>query len=115
MNTGLNADVLAFQRLVNKLPLPVQRKRAFHHQLIELTAKTAGSRLFDESPLLDSEQRKAILESYADSNAEVASTFLGRDWLFEETIPEGAPHMINAGLTIEKLAVILGWLLLGDS
>jgi hypothetical protein len=115
VNSGLNADLLEFQRRINQLPLPARQKRAFHRQLIDLSAKTAKTGLFDESPSIRAARRAEILASYAEGNAEVAATFLGREKLFDETIDDTLVHCGTSGLTIEKLASILGWLLLSET
>jgi hypothetical protein len=110
LNTGLNRDVLEFQRIVNGLPLPIVEKRRFHKQLIALSTATRGTGLFDEGALLSRTRRRALIAAYANGNANVAHTYLGRDTLFDETVAEedaGAP----SGLTSEKLARILGWLM----
>jgi hypothetical protein len=115
INTSLNADVLEFQRLLNHLPLPEHRKRRFHRQLMELSAQTTGEGLFDESWSIGPERRATLLASYQKGNAEVASRYLGRDRLFKEpspTVPRGLPA--TKGLTPEKLAMIVGWLLLKE-
>ncbi|PKN65139.1 MAG: hypothetical protein CVU57_12065 [Deltaproteobacteria bacterium HGW-Deltaproteobacteria-15] len=113
INTRINADILRFQRSINRLPLSYPEKRRFHKQLIALTAATKDTGLFDDSPLLSTKQRKEILSTYAASNAEVARTYLGRERLFKEDIPD-APEPIagEEGLTMDKLIYILGWILL---
>ncbi|MEK7996190.1 MAG: hypothetical protein AAB403_20515 [Planctomycetota bacterium] len=112
VNGRVNRDVLEFQRLVNRLPLQHVEKRRFLQQLTELTARTAGSGLFEEGRLLDEVQRRAILEDYAAGNAEVASRFLGREELFPLPPPEQATASSGpSGLTVEKMAYILGWLM----
>lgn len=112
-NTSLNRDVLEFQRILNGLPLDVQKRRRFHHQLMELTAQTAGSSLFDERPMLNAHRRAQILNSYAASNRETARTYMARDELFSQTEQEPeAAAPAAPGLNAEKLAAIAGWLLL---
>lgn len=110
VNTGLNNDALEFQRAINALPLTVQEKRRFHRDLIELSAKFRGSGVFDDAPVTDGTQRRAILERYAASNRLVAETFLGRNVLFNEA-PSDEPASTST-LTVEKLAAIVGWLLI---
>lgn len=111
-NTRINRDILEFQRLINRLPLSVQEKRRFHKELIELTAATASTDLFDDSSLLTADQRRKILSSYAASNANVARAYLGRERLFNETISADPPGKNTLqGLTLEKLVYIMGWVL----
>jgi uncharacterized protein (UPF0335 family) len=111
-NTRINRDVLEFQRLLNRLPLSPQEKRQFHKQLMALTAATANTGLFDDTPMLDTAERHAILSEYAEGNARVAREYIGRDRLFDEDVPtEAAPPNSHEGLSSEKLACILGWLL----
>ena len=110
LNAGLNRDVLEFQRIVNGLPLPVVEKRRFHRELIALSTETRGSGLFDEAPLLSRARRRALIAAYANSNAQVARTYVGRDTLFDESVPDDATSA-PTGLTPEKLARIVGWLM----
>ncbi len=110
VNTGLNNDALEFQRIINTLPLTVQQKRRFHRDLIELSARFAGTGLFDEAPVASGARRRAILESYDEGNRAVAQMFLGRTMLFAEK-PIDQPAT-SSKLTVEKLAAILGWLLI---
>lgn len=112
VNTGINADLLEFQRVLNRFPVSVQKKRAFHHQLIDLSAKMAGKGVFNESLVMEVSRRKAILADHAAGNAEVAETYFGRAMLFDETMPFEEPSAVAPGLTIEKLASILAWLVL---
>jgi hypothetical protein len=111
INSGINKDVLEFQRIVNGLPVTIEEKRKFHRQLIELTTHTAGTGLFDESAEIDGAKRRAILAGYASGNASVAREFLDRDGLFAEE-PEDVPVANSPGLTLEKLTAIIGWLML---
>lgn len=111
-NTRLNRDILEFQRMINRLPLTAQQKRRFHKELMELTAQAGSSGLFDDTPLLTVEERRAILRSYASGNARVARRFLGRDTLFEEAMPAGpATPAEEWKLTPEKVVYLLGWIL----
>ena len=118
VNTRENRDVLEFQRRMNQLPLTVQQKRRFHKQLIALSDRTATSGIFDQRPLLDSAQRRTILESYAQGNAEVARRYLAGAELFgaEAAQPSsGTSHSAEEGLTADKLVYILGWILATSS
>lgn len=116
-NTRLNRDLLEFQRIINQLPLPTAAKRAYHHDLKRLTAASAGSCLFDDSPLLDAAGRQEILARYAAGNRELAMLHFGRRELFDadppphETAHSAAPSAHWDGLTAEKVACIIGWLL----
>lgn len=112
-NTGLNRDILEFQRLVNQLPLSTQEKRGFHKELIELSAKTKGSGIFDEGPLLTFEQRQKIYSRYEKSNSKVAKKFLGSETLFDCPKPdESFIKSSNPGLTNDRIIQILGWILM---
>ena len=115
VNTKLNADLLEFQRILNKLPLSVQQKRRFHHQLIDLSTRTEQSGLFDESPLIDAARRRTILADYAEGNAEVATSYLGRNQLFSDTISSTPLAKTERGLTVEKLGSVLAWLLVKEA
>lgn len=113
INTEINRDIMEFQRQLNRLPLPPQDKRRFHKQLMALTAASAGSGLFSDAPLLDSEGRRALLQSYETGNRRVAEAHFGGTSLFEPPPPDGEASKGPApGLTPEKLAGLVGWLLL---
>lgn len=109
VNSGLNNDALEFQRIINTLPLTVQQKRRFHRDLIAMSARFAGTGVFDDAPVAGGARRRAILESYDEGNRAVAQTFLGRTTLFTEK-PVDQPATTST-LTVEKLAAIVGWLL----
>lgn len=112
INTRINRDLLEFQRLVNQLPLSPPEKRRFHKELIALTSATVMMGLFDDSPLLTSTQRQEILSSYANSNANVAKSYLGREQLFDESVSaELLQQEKGKGLSIEKLIYIFSWIL----
>ncbi|MBI4996370.1 MAG: hypothetical protein HZC22_05605 [Rhodocyclales bacterium] len=112
INTEINRDILEFQRQLNRLPLPAQDKRRFHRQLMALTANSAGSGLFSEAPLLDGTGCRALLEPYEAGNRRVAEAHFGGARLFEPP-PDGEAGKGPApGLTPEKLAGLVGWLLL---
>lgn len=111
VNTRINGDLLEFQRMLNRLPLETVEKRKFHRELMELSARTEGSGLFDESALLSAAERNAILDRYRDANAAVAKTYLGRERLFFDA-PDTTPEGYRARpLDATKLAYIVGWLL----
>lgn len=110
VNSGLNSDALEFQRIVNTLPLTVQEKRRFHRDLIEMTARLAGTGVFDERPIIDAARRREILARYEAGNRAVAEAFLGRTTLFRE-LPGDESTPAAGTLTVEKLAAIVGWLL----
>lgn len=115
INTSLNTDILDFQRNINRLPLTIQEKRRFRQRLIDLTARTAGTGIFDEAPLMGGKQRREVLAGYGAGNAEVARTYLGQPQLFLPVPPDSPDAGIrSSGLTPEKLAAILGWLVIGQ-
>ena len=111
VNVSLNRDVLEFARLVNRLPLTFQEKRRFHHELMELCERTAGSGLFDEGPVLTNAQRQAIHGRYHEGNAKVAARYVGSSELFHSGGEPVAESTFDH-LTAEKLATIAGWLLI---
>ena len=111
-NSRINAEILEFQRLINRLPLTAQQKRGAHKELIELTAATAGAEVFADRPLMGSKERAAILKRYAASNRKVARRYFRRERLFDESMPKGLPARgARARLDNEKLVYIMGWLL----
>lgn len=113
INTEINPDILEFQRQLNRLPLTTQQKRHFHKQLIALTAASSDLDIFNTAPLLDDERRQSLLETYAIGNRQVAADYFGGGELFSP-VTTGARHSCGPapGLTPEKLAAVLGWLLL---
>jgi len=112
-NERINRDILEVQRWVNRLPLSHRQKRRFHKQLIELTSASANLQIFDDTPFLDFEGRKALLQSYAEDNKSVARAYLNREALFaaveDSTVMRPAP-VVRQGLTLTKLFHILLWL-----
>ena len=111
-NSRINAEILEFQRMVNRLPLSPQQKRAAHKELMALTAATEKMTLFDDHPLLGTEERLAILARHAEGNAAVARTYLNRARLFDEALPHGLPPRAgHTTLGTEKLVYILAWLM----
>jgi hypothetical protein len=116
-NERISRDILEFQRAVNRLPLTAQSKRRYHKRLIKLTAVTAGSGVFDDSPFLTERERAALLATYEESNASVARKYLGRERLFElpaSVTPEATPAA-RRGLTPAKVARVLKGILLPNA
>lgn len=109
-NGRINRDILDFQRLINRLPLPVARKRRYHRQLIALTEATSGRPIFDDTPFLSLTRRAALVDAYAAANARVARDFLGRDDLFAPVAGTDGPS-VRRGLTPAKLLFIARWLI----
>lgn len=116
VNTRLNRDALEFQRLVNGLPLTHVERRKFHRQLMELSARTSGSGVFEECEVFDRPTRKSILASYAESNARVSGIYLAGAPLFGERDEDVRGNAsIYRGLSSDSLARILAWLMIkGD-
>lgn len=113
INTEINRDILEFQRQLNRLPLPSLDKRRFHKPLMALTAASAGSGLFSDTPLLDEADRRALLDAYEAGNRRVAEAHFDGPPLFEAPAPDGPTAAGPApGLTPDKLAALVGWLLL---
>jgi hypothetical protein len=110
INTSLNKDLLEFQRLFNALPMATQDKRRFHRQLMELSMAAQGNGRFNETPFLDYDGRKALLETYEAGNRVVARTYLQRDRLFRDPVEDG-PAPVDTHLTPEKLVSIFGALI----
>lgn len=110
-NLEINADLLEFQRTLNRLPLTAQKKRRFLHRLMELSLRSAGLGLFSEGAPLDITLRQRILADHEVGNAIVARTFLGRDRLFAPLDPNSVPPRARSELTPEKLACTFFWLM----
>ncbi|BBO73752.1 hypothetical protein DSCW_11690 [Desulfosarcina widdelii] len=114
VNTRINRDLLEFQRILNGLPVSTEKKRLFHKKFIELSRLTEGTELFSQAPLMTEKQRYEVFCSYEASNSRVASKYLGRDVLFKfKPDPCKDDHGYD-GLKIEKIAAIIGWLLIQD-
>ncbi len=108
-NCSINADILEFQRIVNRLPLANSQKRRFHRELTALTRATDGTSLFAQGDLIGQPGKQAIMERYRSSNRWVSDTFFGGEQLFTPSAsnsPAAEPQ-----LTTEKLAMILGWIM----
>lgn len=111
VNSRINRDIIEFQRMMNGLTGSFEQKRVFHKALMELTRRTVGSGLFDESYCITAAQRKALIEQYAASNAEVARTYLGREKLFEaRDTSDVTEERDYQGLNVERFAAIIDWL-----
>lgn len=113
VNPRENRDLLEFQRGLNRLPLTAEQKRRFHRHLMALSQATKDSGIFDQRPLLGAGARRAILERHADGNEKVARAYLGADRLFDpiKDMDEAAEAGAGEGLTVEKLTLILGWIM----
>ena len=111
VNSGLCRELLEFQRQINRLPLTVQEKRRFHREWIELSARTRGTDVFDDTPVVGPAGRRAILERFSAGNRAVARRFFGREELFTEPLPSGPepPEWSGPDPAVTQLA--LGWLL----
>ncbi len=116
INTSLNRDLLAFQRAINRLPLSNVEKRRHHKSLMELTRRSAGLGLFDESPLIDAGRRRQILARYEAGNVSLARRCFGRDRLFAAPGGDDADATGSVeGLNEEKILQILYWILSRDA
>jgi hypothetical protein len=113
MNTRLNRDILEFQRIINQLPISSKEKRSFHKEMIDLTIHSEGKELFDDAPLLSFEQCEEIILTYYESNHNVVQTYMGRENLFDNKLSHSYLQNKNsAGLSLEKLVYIIGWILI---
>lgn len=115
VNVRENRDILSFQQILNRLPLPPEQKRRFHRELMQLSELSKGLGLFNEQPLLASDRRRAIMDRYAAANEAVAKRYLSNHPLFEARQPPdpvaAEASTVEPGMTIEKMLYILGWLL----
>lgn len=109
-NARINRDLLEYQRQINREPLSPQKKRRFHKALIALTAATAETKEFDDTPLLDPAARAALLQDYAESNRAVARTFFDRNELFTTPLPRPDCDTAWPGLSPAKAARIADWI-----
>lgn len=109
-NARINRDLLEYQRQINREPISAQEKRRFHKALIALTAATAQTKAFDDTPLLDPAARTRLLQDYAASNAAVARDFLGRDDLFPAPSVVQDQRSTWPGLSSDKIARIETWI-----
>jgi hypothetical protein len=111
-NSRLNRDVLEFQRIINRLPLPIVEKRTFHKQLIALSARSELGGIFDDSPLMTATERQDIRSLFTPSNTRVARRYLGEETLFPPVPEREGEGRTYSGLDPEKIVMIMGWLLL---
>lgn len=117
INMRENRDILDFQRHVNRLPLSAQEKRRFHKELMTLSDRAKDQGLFDERPLLGASERQAIMDRYAAGNFAVSARYFSGEPLFsavsEPDQGGGASRTtpVETGLTVAKMAYIIGWLL----
>lgn len=112
-NQRLVRDLLEFQRVINRLPLPTVDKRRYHKQLIQLSAEGTGLGL-EDTPLHTRATREAVRERYAAGNRAVAQTYFGRDALFPPPAAGAAEGATPPPLAADKLAAIFAWLLMSQ-
>jgi len=117
VNISLSRDLLEVQRIINRLPVSIEEKRAFHKTLMDLTAK--GGAHFNDAPLLSNSERRSLFESYADSNARLSTSYT-RDQPGFDTDDLDAPDGPGyPGLSNDTTVAVLAWLVLnggsGDS
>ena len=114
-NARILRDVLEYQRVLNTLPLPTARKRAFHKPLIALSQAAPRPAALQDAPVASAQRLAEIEAAYADRNDEVARRYRGGEALFPPLLAaptaaaEAPPY---AGLSPEAVATITGWLLL---
>lgn len=108
-NLRLVRDLLEFQRVINRLPLPTPDKRRYHKQLIRLSSDAPALGL-DDAPLHTTATRQAVHERYTAGNRAVAHRYFGADELF--TPMTGAVDGATPLLTAEKLATVFAWLMM---
>lgn len=115
VNPGLNRDILEFQRERNTLPIPAAEKRRFNESLMALSQASRGNGQFDESSLLDDNQRCRLIERYRAGNHQVALRYFGRPDLFPHFTPpaegRGAPNVAQVHVLAEETKeLIQDWL-----
>ena len=116
-NERLLRDVLEFQRIINRLPLPTVEKRRYHKQLIALSS-AAGGELLQDAPLLGTTMRQRIRQRYAAGNAAVAQHYGDGNELFRLPPLDAAPGSDGDDtitLGSDKLVFLLTWLLMQQS
>lgn len=110
INISLSRDLLEVQRVINRLPVAIEKKRAFHKTLMELTA--AGGAGFSDVPLISNSERRTLLAEYAGSNERLIAGFFRGQPDFDTTEiagPDGPPY---DGLSTETAITVLSWLIL---
>ncbi|MCB1725362.1 MAG: hypothetical protein KDJ39_16885 [Gammaproteobacteria bacterium] len=115
-NPRINRDLLEFQRLINRLPLPAQDLRKMHKELIELSMLTQHSNIFSDEPLLNNDEQSRLQQRYSDCNALISSKYFASQNLFDEITTnsdtdEGVRDP-NHQMSMESLITAVGWLLL---
>lgn len=108
VNTRLTRDLLEIQRIINRLPVPIVEKRRFHHDLMTLAAEDRWS--LRDAPVADAAELDDLLARYSSGNDAVAATYFDGGPLFPEPGPR--PDAAYAGLDIDTVVSVLGWLLL---
>lgn len=111
VNTNLLRDILEFQRQVNRLPMPVEAKRAFHRDLIALSREPAARGLFLDTALVGPGGRAEILRYYRDSNERLAERWFAGQAPFSPLIADGPEPPAHPPLDGERLQMLVGWLL----
>lgn len=109
-NRRLVRDLLEFQRIINRLPLPTMAKRRHHKRLIHLSAHAEELGL-EDAPLHTPATRQAIRSRYAEGNRIVARSHFDRDAMFPPaTAARTAASAELPPLAAEKQTAILAWL-----
>ena len=111
LNTEINRDILEFQRLLNQLSGTPEEKRCYHKAFIAMTQTFKGSGVFDESPCIPLAVRRELLKKYSEGNKLVAQTYLGRDELFPDILPDtNQPEQAYTGLSVKQFIRIINML-----
>jgi len=112
-NLRLVRDLLEFQRVINRLPLPTADKRRYHKQLIRLSEEAATLGL-DDTPLHTQASRNAVRRRYEAGNSAVARTYFDRSDLFPPALEPTCEDVPAPPLSAEKLATIFAWLMMSQ-
>lgn len=110
VNTRLSRDLLELQRILNRLPVPVVEKRSLHRDLIALANEDHFD--FDDTPVASGGQLDAVMAGFAAGNEALANRFFDGEPVFGDRMSRPAEGEPYAGLDIDTVVSVFGWLLL---
>lgn len=109
-NISLNRDILEIQRVVNQLPISTLEKRAFHKDLMALTAQSSD--FFSDAPLISQKLRRALVAEFLPSTQKLAADFCNGTFGFETDDLDTGEAPPYEGLSQDKVLATLAWLLM---
>jgi hypothetical protein len=114
-NRRLLRDILEYQRLVNRRPVPTAEKRRFHKRLIALSHAEPRPPALRDAPLVSATRLKELVARYRSSNAAVRARYRVGGNLDRSPSPETVPAPPDyRGPSAEAVALIEAWLAEGE-